>query len=80
MDYKKISAIHPLNIPKIEKQDIPSFINCPKYEKSKNQFNQKMERYKSKVDRLDNAIQDSYQNIEAMKQRRDSLDPNSAFF
>jgi uncharacterized protein YdbL (DUF1318 family) len=67
MDYEKLSTVRLLELPKIEKQDIPSFIRCPKYEKAKNNLNQKMERYQSKVDRCAEAIQESERNIEAME-------------
>jgi len=67
LNYEKLSAIHLLELPKIEKQAIPNFINCPKYEKAKNALNQKMERYQSKVDRCNEAIQESERDIEAME-------------
>jgi len=69
-DYGKLSAIHPLRIPKIEKKDIPSFINCPKYEKAKNNLNQKMERYQAKVDRLTDDIQQLENKIEDMRREQ----------
>jgi hypothetical protein len=68
MDYEKLSAIRLLELPKIEKQDIPSFIRCPKYEKAKTLADQKMERYQSKVDRIDDDIRQTKQNIAAMEQ------------
>jgi uncharacterized protein YukE len=80
MDYEKLSAVRLLELPKIEKQDIPNFIRCPKYEKAINNLNQKMERYQSKVDRCNEAIQESERNIEAMKRKRSSLDPGRGFF
>jgi len=67
MDYEKLSAIHLLELPKIEKQDIPSFIRCPKYEKAKNKLEQTMERFQSKVDRLSDDIKQAAQNIEEME-------------
>ena len=67
LDYEKLSAIHPLKLPKIEKKDIPSFIKCPKYEKALSSLNQKMERYQSKVDRCNDDIEQVEQNIEAME-------------
>jgi hypothetical protein len=80
MDYERLSAIRLLELPKIEKQDIPSFIRCPKYEKAINALNQKMERYQSKVDRCEEAIQESTQTIEAMKQKRAKLDPGNSIW
>ncbi|MCL2399795.1 MAG: hypothetical protein FWC91_08655 [Defluviitaleaceae bacterium] len=65
-DYNKLSTIHPLKMPKVEKKDIPSFINCPKYEKAKNNLNQKMERYQAKVDRISDDIQQLEDKIEDM--------------
>ena len=80
MDYEKLSDIPLLSIPKIEKKVIPNFIKCPKYEKAKDNLNQKMERYQSKVDRCDESIKESNSNIEAMKRRRSDLDPGRGFF
>jgi len=67
MSYEKLGAYRLLELPKIEKQDIPSFIRCPKYEKAKNALDQKMERYQSKVDRYKEAIYESEQTIGAME-------------
>jgi len=75
LKYEKLNAIPLLKLPKVEKRDIPSFINCPMYEKAKNKAEQTMERYQSKVDRCNEAIQESNRNIEEMKQRRARLDP-----
>ncbi|MDR2730775.1 MAG: hypothetical protein LBB81_07755 [Treponema sp.] len=68
MNYEKLSAIRLLELPKIEKKDIPNFIRCPQYEKAKNNLNQKMERYQSKVDRLSDDIKQAERNIEDMEQ------------
>ena len=68
LDYEKLSAIHLFKLPKVEKNDVPNFINCPKYEKAKANLNQKMERYQSKVDRCNNEIHQTKQNIAAMEQ------------
>jgi predicted nucleic acid-binding Zn-ribbon protein len=67
MDYEKLSAIHLLELPKIKKQDIPSYIRCPKYDKAINNLNQKMERYQSKVDRLEDDMKQNKQNIAEME-------------
>jgi len=80
LDYGKLSAIHPLKMPKINKQDIPSYIYCPRYEKAKNSLEQKSELYRSKVDRCNVAIQELEQTIEAMKRKHSSLDPGSGFW
>ncbi|MDR0908857.1 MAG: hypothetical protein LBM77_03740 [Spirochaetaceae bacterium] len=56
LDYAKLSAISLLNIPKIEKKDLPDYIKCPRYEKAMGNLNSKMERYKGKVDRLETDI------------------------
>ena len=80
LNYEKLSNIRLLELPKIEKKDIPSFIHCPKYEKAKTKIEQSMERYRSKVDRCDEAIRESKRSIEAMKQKRSSLDPGSGFW
>jgi uncharacterized protein YukE len=80
MDYEKISTIHPLELPKIEKQDIPGFIRCPKYEKAMSKLNQVMERYQGKVDRCSEAIEESERTIEQMKRKHARLDPGMGFF
>jgi len=80
LNYEKLNAIRLLELPKIEKRDIPSFINCPKYEKAKNKVEQTMERYQNKVDRCEEAIRESERTIEEMKLRRSRLDPGSGFF
>jgi SMC interacting uncharacterized protein involved in chromosome segregation len=77
LNYEKLSNISLLELPKIGKKEIPNYINCPKYEKAKAKIDQSMERYHGKVDRCKEALHDSHQNIEAMKQRRSSLDPGS---
>jgi len=66
MDYGELGSIHPLRMPEIEKADIPDYINCPKYEKAKNNLKQKMERYDGKVSRLDSDIRQMKQNIESL--------------
>jgi predicted nucleic acid-binding Zn-ribbon protein len=67
MDYEKLSAIRLLELPKIEKQDIPGFIRCPKYEKAVNKLEMSMERYQSKVDRCAEAIQQTEKDITEME-------------
>jgi len=79
LDYEKLSAIRLLELPNIEKQDVPSFIRCPKYEKAQNKVNQTMERYQGKVDRCAGAIQESERTIEEMKRKRIRLDPGPSF-
>jgi len=80
LNYEKISNVHLLDLPKIEKKDIPSFINCPKYEKAKNSIEQKMKTYQSKIDRCNEALQESDRNISDMRRQRDRLDPGRGFF
>ncbi|GBU29261.1 hypothetical protein R84B8_02825 [Treponema sp. R8-4-B8] len=80
LNYEKLSAIRLLELPKIEKGDIPNFISCPKYEKAKTKLEQTMERYQSKVDRCKEAMEQTEQNIEDMKQQRSRLDPGTGFF
>jgi len=80
INYEKLSNIPLLELPKIEKKDIPGFINCPKYEKAKIKNDQTMERYQSKVDRCIEALKESHQIIEEMKEKRARLDPGSGFF
>ena len=71
LDYEKLSAIHPLKPPKIEKQDIPDYISCSKYEKAKNKLNEKMERYQTKVDRLNDEIRQTTESIAQMGREYD---------
>ena len=80
LDYGKLSAIHLLKLPKIEKQDVSNFIKCLRYEKAQTQLKQKMERYQGKVERCIEALQESHRNIESMKARRDELNPGSGWW
>lgn len=56
LNYEKLSNIPLLKLPKIEKKNIPNFINCPKYEKAKGKLDTKMERFNTKVSRLEDDI------------------------
>jgi len=69
LNYEKLSNIHLLELPKIEKKDIPSFINCPKYEKAKGKLDTKMERYTTKVSRLTSEISSMKTSIAEMRKR-----------
>jgi len=80
LEYEKLSTIRLLELPKIEKRDIPNYIRCPLYEKAKTKAAQTIERYQSKVDRCKEAMQQTEQNIEDMKRQRSRLDPGSGFF
>jgi len=80
LEYEKLSAIRLLELPKIEKRDIPNYIRCPMYDKAIIKLEQTMERYQSKVDRCKEAMQQTEQNIEDMKRQRSRLDPGSGFF
>jgi len=66
LNYEKLNAIHLLELPKIEKRDIPKFIHCPMYQKAKNKADQTMERYQSKVDRYAEDIKQTERNISEM--------------
>jgi len=44
LDYERLSSIRLLELPEIEKQDIPNFIRCPKYEKAESKIEQSMQR------------------------------------
>ena len=66
LDYEKLSAIHLLKMPKIEKKNIPDYITCPKYEKALSNLEQKLERYQSKVDRYNDDILQLEININQM--------------
>jgi len=69
LNYEKLSNIHLLELPKLEKKDIPSFINCPKYEKAKGKLDTKMERFNTKVSRLTSEISSMKTNIAEMRKR-----------
>ena len=80
LNYEKLSNIRLLELPKIEKKDVPSFINCPKYEKSKTKLEQSMERYQSKVDRLAEDIRQLGSDIENMKIEQRSWSSKASTF
>ena len=80
LNYEKLSNIHLLELPKVEKKDIPDFINCPKYEKAKTKIDQSMERYRNKVERCEDAISESNSNIRSMEAERSREDPGSGFW
>ena len=71
LNHEKLSAVHPLDMPEIEKDDIPSYITCSKYEKAKKNLKQKMERYNGKVDRLADDISQMKQNISSLQAAAD---------
>ena len=70
VNYGKLSNIELLKLPQVEKKDIPDYIQCPKYEKAKGRMTNAMERYNDKVKRCIAALNDSHDNIEAMKRER----------
>ena len=80
VNYEKLSGIELLKLPKVEKKNVPDYINCPKYEKAQSKLNTKMERHTSKVDRCIEALSDSHDTIEMMKKKRSDLDPGSGFW
>jgi hypothetical protein len=71
LNYEKLNAIRLLELPKIEKGDIPNFIHCPMYEKAIIKLEQTMERYQSKADRLADDIKQAARNIEQMEKEWD---------
>jgi uncharacterized protein YukE len=70
LNYEKLSAIRFLEQPNIEKQDIPNFIFCPKFEKAMAKVDQTMERYQGKVDRIVEEIHQIEQGIAAMEKEQ----------
>ena len=52
LNYEKFSNIRLLELPQVKKEDVPSYIQTPKYDKAKGKFDKAMERYNDKVDRL----------------------------
>ena len=75
VNYEKLSALSLLRLPKVEKKNVPNYIQCPKYEKAMGKLDSKMERYTAKVNRCDENLRNSHNNIEAMKKERDRLRP-----
>jgi len=72
LNYEKFSNINLLGLPKVEKKDIPDYIQCPKYNKAKQKMDKTMERYTGKVDRLKSDLRQMKRNIEEMiKDRSD---------
>ena len=64
LNYEKLSGISLLRLPEVEKEDVPKYIECPKYERAMGKLDTKMERYRGKVDRLTNDLRQVQQNIE----------------
>ena len=81
LNYEKLSNIRLLELPQVEKKDIPDYIQCPKYEKAKAKLDQSMERYRSKVDRISDDIRQLESNIEDLsrEQRKWSSKANPLF-
>ena len=52
LTYEKFSNIDLLNLPQVEKENIPDYIQCPKYEKKKGKLDNQMKRENDKVDRF----------------------------
>ncbi len=72
LNYEKLSAIRLLELPKIEKHDIPNYILCPKFDKANAKIDQTMERYNSKV----NSIQ---QEIDAQREVLDNANRKTKY-
>jgi len=68
-NYEKLSGISLLELPQVEKKDVPNYIQCPKYEKAKGKLDSKMERYTTKVARLADEIKQLKLTIAAMRTR-----------
>jgi len=71
LNYEKFSNMGLLNLPQVEKKDIPDFIQCPKYEKKKGQIKKSMERETAKIDRITNDLKQMKQFIEELKKERE---------
>ena len=80
INYEKLGQIRLLSPPKVEKEEITTFIACPSYDKAKVKVGQTMERYDSKVTDLKQRLADSSANIESLKRARSSADPGQGFF
>lgn len=81
LDYEKLSKWPLFDLPEIEKASIPEFISCPKFEKAKTKIDQTMERYRSKVDKLKEEIQQMENNISSMeKEQRKWADKANTWF
>ena len=74
LNYKKLSDIELLKLPKVEKEDIPEYIQCPKYEKAMGKLDIKMERHTTKINRIKGDIADHTAQYNALDRRRDKLE------
>ena len=69
LNYGKLSVIPLLELPKVEKKNVPDYIQCPKYEKAKGKLDSKMERFNSKVERLKADIRQMKSDLDAKRTR-----------
>jgi len=76
VNYEKLSGISLLRLPKVEKKDVPNYIQCPNYKKAMGKLDSKMERYTAKVDRCEENLRNLQDSIEAMRKERDRLMPS----
>ncbi|MBU1626905.1 hypothetical protein KKB18_06000 [bacterium] len=80
VNYKAIFEIQPLELPKVEKRDIPKFILCQNFDKARQKIDRKMERYNNKVDQLKGKIQQSEIDIAAMQKQQQKWSRKSSTF
>jgi len=74
LNYEKLSNINLLGLPKIEKKNVPNYIQCPKYEKAKSKLDTKMERHTTKINRITKDVQDQTAEYNALNSKRDKLE------
>lgn len=73
LNYEKLSNLPLLELPQVEKKDIPDYIQCPKYEKAKKKLDAKMERHTTKIARITKDIQNKNAEYNALDNERDKL-------
>ena len=66
MDYERITGVHPLDSPKMEKGDIPKFIQCPAFVRAQQRAERSMERYETRVTQLKERLQESSAQIDSL--------------
>ncbi len=77
IDYKAISEISPLQLPTIEKTDIPKFILCQNLDKSLQRAEQVMELQNNKVSEVQGRVRESEAQIKDLEKALRKVDPGS---
>jgi len=66
VDYEQISTMPILDMPDVNKDEIPNYILCTHYEKAKQKVERTVERYNRKVDDLKSKLQQLEKDIQYM--------------